>query len=387
MKSIYFTEQHYKFRTQVREFLAEYVLPFADQWEEQRYVPKAIWEKMGDLGLLGLHYPQSVGGQEKDIFYSVVLLEELGRTGYTGFRVAIAVHSYMSTTYIMHFGHNELKHNYLRPAILGTKIASLAITEENAGSDLSHLQTNAKLEKDHYVINGHKKFVANGSVADFIIVAVKTSSTATGISLLIVDTNTAGLKINKLNNYNWHSSDTCEITFTNARVPASNVLGAEGKGFMYIMQCMQLERIVAGILAIGGADCCLDHTWQYMNQRDVFGKKISKHQAPRHCMANLLAELESVRQLSYHAAWLYANADLPIAEATMLKLTATELSLKIAMECIHFYGGFGCQNSVAIARMFRDAQAGTIAGGVSEIMRDIIAQVALDEAGWRRNLN
>jgi alkylation response protein AidB-like acyl-CoA dehydrogenase len=391
MKSIYFSTQHEEFRMLVREFIDKNILPYANEWEKQRYVSRDVWLKMGAIGLLGLMYPKEYGGQAKDIFYSIILLEELGRTGYAGFRVAIAVHAYMGISYISRFGSNDLCDRYLSQAISGNKICALAMTEEHAGSDLSNLRTNATLNNNIFTLNGTKKYVANGSLADFIIVAVKTDDRhhmhSHNISLLVVDVNLPGVKINRLDHYNWHSSDLCEVTFENVQIPVENLIGSKNSGFIYIMQNMQLERLVAGVLAIGGADSCLDHTWQYISKREAFGNKISKFQAVRHVLANLVSELESIRLLSYHTAWLFENDELPIAQASMLKLTATELALKIAIECIHLYGAHGGNSNSSIARMYRDAQSATVAAGTSEVMRDIIAQITFDETGWRRKIN
>jgi alkylation response protein AidB-like acyl-CoA dehydrogenase len=384
MKSIYFTNEHRSFRNEVRSFMQQHVLPNAETWELQRQIPKEIFKLMGQVGLLGLHYPSNHGGQAKDIFYSIILLEELGRTGFTGFRVAIALHTYMAIPYILHVGSDFLKQKYLAPAITGQKISCLAITEPQAGSDLNNIKTTAVLQNEHYVINGHKKYVANGQIADFIIAAAKTGTSDKNISLFIIDTNTPGVNINKLDTFNWHSSDTCEITFNNVCVPKENLLGMPNMGFIYIMQGMQLERIAAGVLAIGGIDSCLDHTWEYITKRKVFDQTLSKYQTIRHSLANFVTKTEAIRQFAYHTAWLYANHDLPIAEASMLKLQATELARKVATECIQFHGASGSLEAAPIARIFRDAQAATVAGGASEIMRDIITQLAFDESGWRR---
>ncbi len=391
MQSSYFTAEHQQFRKSVREFLAAEVLPFADEWERRRCIPKELWGKMGRAGLLGLHHSKAVGGAEKDFFHSVVLLEELGRTGYAGFRVAVGVHSYMATSYLAQAGSKELKQKYLAAAVSGEKVSALAITEPEAGSDLNRLRTTAVLDGDSYVINGKKKFVANGTTADFIVLAVKTTPAASaarkgasGVSMLIVDTETAGLSAKRLETLGWHCSDTSELEFNDVRVPASNIIGTANQGFIYIMQCMQLERLAAGLLALGGVDRCLELTWRYMAERPLFDSTLSKLQSVRHRMAELVTEAEATRHLAYHAAWLHERGSLPIAECSMVKLKATELANRAAHECMQFHGAHGYQEASPIARIYRDVQAATIAGGASEVMRDIIAQITLDEAGWRR---
>lgn len=389
--SPYFTSEHDAFRDQVRAFLAGEVLPHADAWERQRGVPRQIWEQMGQRGLLGLHYPRSQGGAGKDVFHSVVLLEELGRTGYTGFRVAIAVHAYMATSYLAHAGSAELQDRYLTPAIRGDKISALALTEPDAGSDLGRLTTRAVRDGDSYVINGRKKFVANGTVADFVMLAVRTAGAAgaakrgaTGLSLLVVDTASPGLRATKLDNLGWHCSDTAELVFENVRVPAANLVGAENRGFMYMMHCLQLERLAAGILALGGIDTCLDLTWQYLSRRKLFNTTLGRLQAVGQRMADLVTEAAAARQLAYHTAWLYEHGAPPVAECSMVKLKATELASRVAHECMQFHGAHGYQSESAISRIYRDVQAATIAGGASELIRDVIVQTTLDDAGWRR---
>ncbi|WP_428265212.1 acyl-CoA dehydrogenase family protein [Haliangium sp.] len=389
MSSAYIRQEHQQLREEVRELFASEVLPHADEWERERQVPRRIWAEMGARGLLGLHYPEAVGGAGKDLFHSVVLLEELGRTGYTGFRVAIAVHAYMATSYLAHAGGPALVQRYLAPAIAGTKIAALALTEPDAGSDLSRLQTVAVRDGDSYVIDGRKKFVANGTVADFVIVAVRTGAAAPkggagGLSMIVVDSDSPGLDRTRLDNLGWHSSDTVELTLDGVRVPAENLIGSENRGFLYLMRCLQLERLAAGILALGGIDRCLELTWQYISQRKIYGGTISKLQAVRHRMAELVTEATAVRQLAYHAAWLYDHGDPPVAECSMVKLKATELAVRVAQECMQFHGADGYQSASAVSRMYRDAQAATIAGGASEVLRDLLAQATFEDAAWRR---
>lgn len=388
MKSPYFTSEHDRFREFVRQFIRQEVVPVADKWEQERSIPREIWQKLGQLGLLGLHYSTEYGGSQKDFFFSLVFLEELGRSGYAGFRVAVAVHAYMATYYLAHAACEELKRCYLASAITGEKISALAITEPGAGSDLSQLQTTALLDGDTYVVNGTKRFVANGTTADFIILAVRTAPAseskrgATGISLIVLDTSAEGVHVKPLQNLGWHCSDTAEIHLENVRVPVSNLIGKASYGFYYIMWGFQLERLVAGALALGGSEACLDLTRQHLAQRQVFGQTLSHFQSIRHRFADLVTEVASARQLIYYAAWLYQHhqMDLPVLECSMAKLKSTELANRVVDECLQFHGASGYMASHPIARMYRDMRAGTIAGGASEVMRDLIAQIAIDES-------
>jgi acyl-CoA dehydrogenase len=247
-KSIYFTVEHEHFRVNLCEFLKQEAFPYLDQWEKERCIPKHFWQKMGQQGFFGLHYPKALGGSEKDIFYSVILLEELGRTGYTGFRIAMALHAYMAAPYLMRAGSEYLRQNYLAPAIAGKKIGSLGISEIQAGSDLSNIQTTAVLKDETYIINGNKKYVINGTTADFIVLVAKTMKTtttpkrgSTGISLFVVDTKAKGILIKKSDNLGMYSADVAEMQFDQVHVPASNLIGRSEQGFIYLMQCLQLE--------------------------------------------------------------------------------------------------------------------------------------------------
>jgi len=385
MKSLYFTLEHDIFREKIRDFMSREVLPFADNWEDEKCIPKQIWQKMGQMGFLGINYPKAYGGLEIDFFFSVVFLEELGRIGYGGFRAAVSVHEYMATYYIAHTGSDELKHKYLSPAIAGEKLGALGITEPNAGSDLRGIQTNAVLDGNDYIVNGVKTLITNGTTADFVTLAIRTMPLQpttkqgnTGISLLVVDTNAEGFHTKKLDTIGWHCSDTAELYFKNVRVPRENLVGKLNYGFYYIMQCFQLERLSAAILALGGIDRCLEVTLQYIAQRKSFNSPITQFQALRHRIADLVTEVEATRQLIYHTAWLYQQKELPIVQCSMAKLKATELANRVVDECLQFHGGYGYLEKSLIARMYRDTRVGTIAGGTSEIMREIIAKLTLD---------
>jgi alkylation response protein AidB-like acyl-CoA dehydrogenase len=385
MKSLYFTPKHNIFRETIHEFISQEVLPFADNWEDNQCIPKEIWQKMGQRGFLGIHYPKAYGGSELDFFFSVVFLEELGRTGYGGFRAAVSVHEYMATYYIAYAGSDELKRKYLSPAIAGEKLSALGITEPNAGSDLSKIQTSAVLDGNNYIVNGVKTLITNGMTADFVTLAVRTTPKTTskrgntGISLLVMETDSEGFSTQKLNKIGWHCSDTAELYFKNVLVPKENLIGKLNYGFYYIMKCFQLERLSAAILALGGIDRCLEVTLQYLAQRQAFNTPLTKFQAIRHRIADLVTEVEATRQLIYHTAWLYQQGELPIAECSMAKLKATELANRVVDECLQFHGGYGYLEKSSIARMYRDTRVGTIAGGTSEIMREIIAQITIDE--------
>lgn len=385
MKSPYFTEEHHLFRQSVRQFIETEVAPHANEWEEKQQIPRYIWQRMGELGYLGLHYPEKYGGSQADFFYSVIFTEELSRSMMGGFCAAVGVHQYMATAHLANAGSEELKQKYLVPAISGEKIGALAISEPGAGSDVANLRTTAVREGDFYVLNGSKIFITNGVYSDFVVVACKTNPSAgvAGVSLLIVDRNTPGFTASKLKKMGWNSSDTGELFFDNVRVPASNLIGQEGNGFYYIMDSFQLERLIASIGSMAAAEVGLEITLKYINEREAFGRKINKFQAIRHNLADIATETEAAKQFTYYTAWLFDQGEFAVKECSMLKLLTSELAKKAADVCLQCFGGYGYMEEFPIARMYRDARVGTIAGGTSEIMREIISKIIIDDVSYQ----
>ncbi len=384
MQSPYFTADHELFRQTVRQFMENEVVPHAEAWEKEQRIPRSIWKKMGELGFLGINFPEQYGGAAADFFYSVVFLEEVGRTALGGFAAAVAVQQYMATAHLYRVGTEALKQNYLIPSIKGEKVGALAITEPNAGSDVANIQTRAEREGDHYIIRGSKTFITNGVYGDFITVAVKTRPDAgvDGISLIVVDRDTPGLSARKLQKIGWHCSDTAELSFDDVKVPVSQRIGEENMGFYYIMESFQLERLVAALTAIGGMDKALEVTLQYITERTAFGRPLARFQVIRHALADIASELEAARQLTYYAAYLCDRGESFVREASMAKLLTSELGKRMADVCLQYFGGYGYMEDYPIARMYRDARVGTIAGGTSEIMREIISRVMIDQVKY-----
>ena len=382
MPSIYFTSDHDQFRDALRGFLAKEVDPIA--WEKGKRIPPEIWTKMGNLGYLGICYPETWGGSDADIFYSAVFLEEISRMGLGGFSAAVGVQEYMATAHIAKFGSYHLKQGYLAPSIAGEKVGALAISEPDVGSDVANLQCRALREGDFYRVNGSKTFITNGVDGHFATVAVRTGEEGSaGVSLLVMDQGLPGFSSSRLDKMGWHCSDTGLLTFDNVMVPASHLIGKENMGFYYIMECFQLERLVAALTALGGAEACLEMTLKYIKQREAFGRPVARFQVIRHRLADLACELEAARQLTYHACWLYDQNIHAVKECSMAKLKATELGKIIADECLQCYGGYGFMEEYPIARMYRDARAGTIVGGTTEIMKEIIAKIMVDDVQYQ----
>ncbi|OGR03380.1 MAG: hypothetical protein A2284_04990 [Deltaproteobacteria bacterium RIFOXYA12_FULL_61_11] len=381
MKTPYFNDDHEAFRQSVRKFVEGELTPQAEEWEKERRIPKRIFARLGEMGYLGINYSEELGGSGLDFFYSVVFFEELVRCQVSGLMAAVGVQSYMATPPIMHLGSQYIKDEFLLPAIQGKKIGALAITEPNAGSDVAAIRTSARLEGEYYIVNGSKTFITNGCNADFVTMAVRTSQDGgfMGISLLVVDTTTSGFRVaRKLDKLGWWSSDTAELAFEDMRVPRTNLLGQEGKGFYYIMNNFQLERLIAAITSMAGIDLMLSKTLEYMASREAFGRPISKFQVLRHRLADLYSELEAVRALTYQCSWGYDRGDYLVKEITMAKLLATELAVKTANECVQMHGGYGVMEEYPVARMYRDTRIGTIGGGTSEIMREILGKIVID---------
>ncbi len=380
-RSIHFTDDHEAFRREARRFLESEVAPHAAEWEAAGRIPRAIFRRMGELGFLGITAPEELGGSASDLFFAVAFLEELPRSRMGGFCAAVSVQQFMATPHILRAGSDELKRRYVAPSVAGEKVGALAITEPDTGSDVAALRTTARREGDHYVVDGAKTFITNGADGDFFTLAVRTGPGhgAGGVSLLVVDADLPGVRVaSRLRKLGWHSSDTAELAFDGVRVPADRLIGAEGTGFAQIMESFALERLCAAAIAVGSGDVAIAETLAHMRERKAFGKPLDRFQALRHRIADLAAELEAARQLTYHAAWMLQQGEPAIRESAMAKLIATELGMKIADACLQLHGGYGFMEEYPVARYWRDARGATITAGTSEIMREIVARIEID---------
>ncbi len=376
--SPYFSAEHDAFRDTVRRFITAEVAPHADTWERTGRIPREIFLRMGELGLLGITAPAAYGGSEADLFFAVALLEELPRSLMGGFCAAVAVQQFMATAHVARWGSDALKRRYLAPSVRGELVGALAVTEPDAGSDVAALRTRAVRDGSVLRLSGAKTFITNGAEGDFLAVAARTSDEdgPGGISLLVVDADLPGVKVSRrLEKMGWHCSDTAELVFEDVAVPAANVVGDEGMGFVYLMEAFQLERLTGAAIAVGSADVALEQTLGYMEQRQVFGRVLTRFPVLTHRLAGLAAEAEAARQLVYRAAWLLDRGEPAVRECTMAKLVATELSSRVADACLQCFGGYGFMEEMPLARFFRDARAGTIVAGTSEVMREILARI------------
>ena len=385
MSDIYFTEEHQLFRESLRDFLQKEVVPHIEKWEETGSIERFIWKKFGDMGYFGLAYPEAYGGLDLDLFYTVILLEELQRINSGGFAAAIWAHAYLAMTHLNKEGDERIKQTYLADSISGDKIGCLCITEPFGGSDVAGMRTTAVKKGDTYVINGSKTFITNGVYSDYLVVAAKTNPELgnKGISIFVMDRDTPGISATKLDKLGWRASDTGEIAFDNVEIPASNLMGEENQGFPYIMQHFALERLIMGINAHARAEYALEYAKQYMSERTAFGKTINKFQALRHTFADCATQMEICKQFNYYVAKRLDKGDYVVKEATMSKLQSTKMADDVIYQCLQFLGGYGYMEEYPLARMSRDSRLGPIGGGTSEILKEIIAKMTIDGKDYK----
>ncbi|MFA6614867.1 MAG: acyl-CoA dehydrogenase family protein, partial [Hydrogenophaga sp.] len=341
------------------------------------FVPREILREMGEMSWLGMRYDNAHGGSELDVLSTVVLAEELGRSGYGGFAVTVLVHTDMASPHLHHAGTPEQKARYLPAIIRGEKIAAVAMTEADAGSDLASMRTTARREGDHWVLNGSKMFITNGVHGDIYFVAAKTGEPGRNhqISMFIVEKGTPGFSVARpLRKHGWLSSDTAELVFNDCRIPAGNLLGEENRGFYALVKNLQNERIVLGAQAMGEASRAIELALSWTRERRAFGATLWDKQAVRHQLAKRLAQVEAVRALIYQTAWREAQGHALVQEVSMIKALAGTLVNEVMYDCLQFHGGMGFIRETAIERMARDARVQAIGGGATEVMLEEIAK-------------
>lgn len=385
MNTMYFTEEHVLFRESLQDFLKKEVVPHIDKWERDGKIERFIWKKFGDMGFFGINYPETYGGLNLDLFYTVIFLEELQKVNSGGFAAAIWAHCYLAMTHLNAEGDQTIKTRYLTPSISGDKIGCLCITEPFGGSDVAGMRTTAVKDGEHYIINGSKTFITNGVESDYLIVAAKTKPELgnKGISIFVIDRETPGISATKLDKLGWRASDTGEIAFDQVKIPSANLLGEENKGFAYIMQHFSLERLIMGVNAHARAEFALEYALQYMSERTAFGKTIDKFQALRHTVAELYTDMEICKAFNYSVAYRLNKGEYVVKEATMSKLKSTKMADEVIYECLQFLGGYGYMEDYPMARLFRDSRLGPIGGGTSEILKEIIAKIVIDKRDYK----
>ncbi len=371
-----FTPEHELFRKTVRDFAEKELLPHKEEWENAREFPKEVFTRAGELGILGVCFPEEVGGSGGDYWFKVVSCEEMVRCRMAGLAMDLMVQADISTPIISFLGTEEQKKTFLIPALKGEKIGALGITEPGCGSDVMNIKTTARAEGNDYVINGAKMFITNGGRADFITLAVRTGGAGhRGISLVTFPTDTKGFSVGKkLEKLGNHSSNTALLHFENCRIPKRYVLGEENKGFVYIMINFQGERLVAAISSYAASELALGDAIRYTREREAFGKKILSMQVWQHKFAELATKIEAAKRLTYHAVALFQSGVECSKEVSMAKLFAGDLAQQVAYDCLQAHGGYGYMEEYDLARFTRDIRLITIGGGASEIMKEIIAK-------------
>jgi alkylation response protein AidB-like acyl-CoA dehydrogenase len=384
-RHVIFTDEHEALRASVRRFVDQELRPHVEAWEEAGCFPDDVFRRAGELGFLGLHYPERWGGAGGDLAAELVFVEELARAGCGAIAMALSVQTDMATPSIEQFGTDDQKERYLRPAIAGTKIAAIAITEPDAGSDVAAITTRAARDGDVWRVTGRKLYITNGARADFLTLVVKTDPAAghQGISLLLVDTDLPGVSVSrKLRKLGMWSSDTAEIALDEAPVPAANLIGLEpGRGFEQLMVQLQYERLAAAAACIGTADHALGRTIEYAGERRAFGRPIGRHQVIAHMLADAATELEAARSLLDTTAWRVMQGEYPVAEISMTKKFCAQMVNQLVDTCLQVFGGAGYMQEEPISRAYRDARLQRIGAGTDEIMNEVIAKRLLHGYG------
>jgi acyl-CoA dehydrogenase len=371
-----FGEEHEALRESVRRFVAAELRPHASEWERARWFPDAVFTAFAQHGFLGLKYPEAYGGQGGDFLHEAVLAEELARCGSGGVAAGVGAHVNIATPPILKFGTEDQRQRYLAPAIAGEKIAALAITEPDAGSDVAAIKTHARRVDGGWVVNGSKLFITNGVRAHFWLTAVKTTGEGGhhGLSFLLVDRQ-EGVTASKIEKLGWHASDTALMGFDDAFVPDGNLLGGENEGFRLIMANFQWERLVMALGAVGAMQVAYDKTVAFARERNAFGRPLTGHQVLRHKLADIATTLHTGRCVTYDALRRFVAGEDAVKEVTMAKLATQRACFDVMDTCLQIHGGAGYMEEYEIERMARDARLGPIGGGSDEIMREILAKV------------
>ncbi|SDE25929.1 acyl-CoA dehydrogenase family protein [Kordiimonas lacus] len=374
-----FTDQHNELRRTVARFVAEEINPHVDEWEAAGIFPAhELFKKMGDLGLLGISKPEEYGGLGLDYSYEMVLAEELGGIDCGGVPMGISVQTNMATPALARFGSDELREEFLAPAIAGDMVCSIAVSEPHAGSDVAAIKTNAVKDGDDYVINGTKMWITNSTQADFLCLLANTGDAPShkNKSLIVVPTNTPGISFSeKLNKLGMRSSDTAQIFLDDVRVPQRNLIGREGDGFRMQMMQFQEERLCAAMLGPKGMSDTIRRTIDYTRERQIFGGSVLDNQVVQYRLAELQTEVEALRALVWHATEQYINGTDVTMLASMAKLKAGRLAREVSDACLQYWGGMGFMWDNPVSRSYRDSRLSSIGGGSDETMLRILTKL------------
>lgn len=377
MRYLFETDEHRSLREQVRRWAATEIAPHATEWEEAEEFPRELYRKAGETGTLGVAYPESVGGTGGDATHMLVAAEEMILAGRSvGTCVGLGSHAIALPPIVKH-GTDAQRERFVKPALRGELISALGITEPGGGSDVASLRTRAVRDGDHYVVNGAKTFITSGCRADFVTTAVRTGGEGHGgISLLIIERGTPGFEVSKkLKKTGWWASDTAELSFTDCRVPASNLVGIENAGFIAIMTNFTQERLMIAGQCVAIAELALREAAAYAKERSAFGRPIAGFQVIRHKLADMATKIAAARALTGELAVRYARGEEDPSLAAMAKNTATDMCSEVVDQAVQIHGGYGYMREVLVERLYRDARLYPIGGGTREIMNEIICKV------------
>ena len=376
------TADQISIRDMVRDFAQKEIAPHIMEYDEKKEFPVDIIKKLGELGLLGIIYPEKYGGAGMGYIEYALIIEELSAID-PSIGLIVAAHNSLGTLHIFSYGSEEQKQKYIPPLLDGTTLSAWALTEPGSGSDAKALKTVAVKEGDHWILNGSKTFITNANYSDYhVVIAITDPEKGTrGISAFVVEKDTAGFKISKnLNKLGMRASDTAELFFDNCKIPAGNILGKEGEGFHQAMSILDGGRISIGAMCVGIAQGAYQNTLKYSREREAFGKTISDFQATKFKLADMAMEIDAARLLIMRAAWMKDTEMELNLESAMAKLYASEVAVRVANEAVQIYGGYGFIKEYPAEKFYRDAKLGTIGEGTSEILRLVIARELLQQA-------
>jgi acyl-CoA dehydrogenase len=374
MTSPFYTAEHEAFREVMRRFVEKEIEPYAHQWDEAGEFPRALYARAAAIGLLGLGFPEEFGGVPADQFMKIVASQELARAGAGGVSASLMSHTIGSPP-IARAARPEVKARVLPEILSGRKISALAITEPGGGSDVANLTTRARRDGDHYIVNGEKTFITSGVRADYLTVAVRTGGEgASGVSLLLIEGDTAGLSRTKLKKMGWWASDTASLHFDDCRVPADHLIGEEGAGFKQIMFNFNSERMGMAASCTGFARVCVEEAIAYAKERKTFGKPIAQHQVIRHKIVDMAQKVAASQAMLEMLAWRLGQGESPVAEICMMKNQATQTMAFCASEAVQIFGGAGFMRGVKVERIYREVKVNAIGGGTEEIMKDLASR-------------
>jgi len=376
----YFGSEHEQFRAALRDFVAREITPHVNDWDEAGSFPRELYRRAAELGVQGIGVPEAYGGTPGDIFFKIVIAEELARCGSGGLQASLGSHT-IGLPPVVTAGAESLRQRVVPAVVSGEAIIALAITEPSGGSDVASLKATAVRDGDHYIVNGEKTFITSGMRADFITTAVRTdpsSKGAGGVSLLLIDGDTPGLTRTELKKMGWWASDTAHLRFDNVRVPVGNLLGAEGQGFPIIMNNFNTERLFMSALACSFAEVCLEEALEWARQRKTFGAPLSERQVIRHKLVDMVARIDAARSLLYELAYRIehkaADPAQLVARICMLKVAATQAMQFCADQAVQILGGMGFMRGMKSERIYREVKVMMIGGGAEEIMKDLAAR-------------